>query len=243
MHFLSGEPMHYLSGVDSKLADGDGLHLLVSPNGSKLWRLRYRFGGKQNMIDLGAFPEITLATTRDKRHDARKLVAEGIDPSQQRKAEKVATTVAANNTFGAIVTDYIQKLRDEGKAESTIEKNEWLLQDLASPLTHRPITEIKPFDLLDLLKKIEKSGRRDTARRLRGTIGSVFRYAIVTLARQQDAHLTVDVPGVYMGGRCNRSPRNGVQSARRKRSTPSPRRTRQSLRCSIPEQKRAASRR
>src|SRR4051812_31160971 len=72
------------------LTDGNGLHLLVNPNGSKLWRLRYRFGGKQNMLGLGSFPEVSLAIARTRRDDARKLVAAGIDPSQQRKSDKAA---------------------------------------------------------------------------------------------------------------------------------------------------------
>lgn len=169
-----------------KLSDGNGLHLLVKPNGSKLWRLRYRFGGKQNMIGLGSFPEVSLASARRKRDSARELVASGTDPSRQRKTDKIAAAAAASNTFGVIVEEYLQKLRDEGKSESTISKNQWLLQDLAQPLTKRPMTKITPAEILDILKKIEKSGRRDTARRLRGVLGSVFRFAIVTLRATND---------------------------------------------------------
>src|SRR5690242_7856317 len=88
------------------LTDGNGLHLLVNTGGSKLWRLRYRFGGKQNMLSLGPFPEVSLATARSKRDDARKLLVQGIDPSQRRKLDKIAAVTAANNTFGVIVEEH-----------------------------------------------------------------------------------------------------------------------------------------
>jgi len=119
------------------LTDGNGLYLLVNPNGSKLWRLRYHFGGKQNMLGLGAFPTVSLAGARQRRNDARRLLADGIDPSQKRKDEKTAAEV----TFGIVATEYIAKLGEEGPAESTISKNKWLLEDLASPLARRPVTE------------------------------------------------------------------------------------------------------
>ena len=90
-----------------KLRDGNGLYLLVSPNGSKLWRLRYRFNDKQNMLSFGAFPEVSLASARTKRDEARKLLAEGVDPSQQRRLDKIAAATAARNTFAALVEDYL----------------------------------------------------------------------------------------------------------------------------------------
>ena len=169
-----------------KLSDGNGLHLLVNPNRSKLWRLRYRFGGKQNMLSLGAFPEVSLATARSKRDDARKLLANDIDPSQQKKQDKLAAAVAARNTFGAIVTEHLATLEESGAADKTMAKSRWLLQGLASPLAHRPISEITPAEILTILKKVEKSGRRETARRLRGAIGTIFRLAVATLRAPTD---------------------------------------------------------
>jgi integrase len=168
------------------LTDGNGLHLLVNPSGSKLWRLRYRFGGRQNFLGLGSFPEVSLATARARRDDARRLIAAGTDPSEHRKAEKNAASVAAQNTFGAIAGEVLEKLEAENATESTLSKNRWLLQDLAKPIANRPITEITAADLLALLKTVEKTGRRETARRLRGTIGSVFRYAIMTSRATND---------------------------------------------------------
>ncbi len=169
-----------------KLTDGNGLHLLVTPSGSKLWRLRYRFGGKQNMLGLGAFPDVSLASAREKRDDARKLVAAGTDPSQQKKLDKIAAQTSAQNTFGSIAEDYLAHLKEDGKAEATLTKNRWLLTDLASPLSAHPITAVTPAEILVILKRIEKTGRRDTARRLRGTIGSMYRYAIANLKAETD---------------------------------------------------------
>lgn len=174
------------AGKPYKLSDGGGLHLLVQPGGGKLWRFRYRFAGRENMLALGSFPAVSLASARDHRDEAKKLIAAGSDPSEKRKLDKIASAVAANNTFGAIASEYIEKLIEGGAAQSTIDKNRWLLEDLASPLSKRPITAITPAEILVLLQRIEKSGRRETARRLRGTIGGVFRLAIVTLRATND---------------------------------------------------------
>ncbi len=164
-----------------KLSDGSGLYLLIESSGSKLWRFRYRFDGKEKMLSLGAYPDVSLAVARTRRDDSRKVLAEGVDPAQKRRTEKLAATVSANNTFGVIAEEYIARLESENAAASTVSKNRWLLQDLASSLNARPIAEIAPAEILALLQRIEKTGRRDTARRLRGTLGSVFRYAVVTL--------------------------------------------------------------
>lgn len=169
-----------------KLSDGAGLVLLINPNGKKLWRFRYHFAGVEKMIGFGSYPEITLASARQKCADARRQVAEGVDPSLERQLARAAKAAANANSFGAVVKDYLEALRANGLAETTIDKNVWLLQDLASPLAGRPITEITSAELLALLKRIEKTGRRETARRLRGTIGSVFRFAIVNLRATND---------------------------------------------------------
>jgi integrase len=170
----------------SMLADGFGLHLLVQPNGSKLWRFRYRFGGRANMLTLGAFPTVSLAAARSKRDDARKLLADGTDPAIKRKLDKIAAATTAQNTFGAVAAEYLAHMEANGASESTLSKNRWMLEDLAAPLANRPISEIVAAEILILLKRIEKSGRRETARRLRGTIGSVFRHAVVTLRATTD---------------------------------------------------------
>jgi integrase len=169
-----------------RLLDGEGLRLHVQTSGSKLWRFRYRYMDKENMLALGSFPEVSLAAARTKRDDAKKLLASGIDPSTQRKLDKIAAAVAAANTFGAIAAEYLERLKEKNSAETTIIKNRWLLEDLAAPLKNRPISSISPAEILIILQKIEKSGRRESARRLRGVIGSVFRLAIATLRAKDD---------------------------------------------------------
>lgn len=169
-----------------KLSDGDGLHLLVKPNNSKLWRFRYRFAGRENMIALGAFPTTSLAEARSKRDQARKLIESGTDPSRQKKLDRIKATAAASSTFGAVAAEFLDFKAENGAAETTMSKNRWMLQDLAAPLANRPIDQIVPAEILDVLKRIEKSGRRETAQKLRGMIGGVFRHAVVTLRATND---------------------------------------------------------
>ena len=169
-----------------KLSDGGGLHLLVQPNGSKLWRFRYRFAGRENMLTLGAFPTVSLASARQKREEVRRQLADGSDPAVKRKLDKIAAATAAQNTFGAVAAEYLANMAANGVIEKTVSKNRWLLEDLAAPLSARPAAEIVPAEILTILKRIEKSGRRDTARRLRGVMGSVFRLAVLTLRATND---------------------------------------------------------
>lgn len=168
------------------LTDGNGLHLVVQQNGNKSWRLRYRFGGKQNMISLGPYPEVSLAAARGKRDEARKLLAEGKDPSQQRKEDRLTAAVAARNTFRALAEEVLAGLQEGKAAERTMEKNRWLLLDLAAPIADRPVSEVTPAEVLAILKKVEKSGRLETAKRLRAAMGRVFRLAVATLRATSD---------------------------------------------------------
>lgn len=169
-----------------KLSDGDGLSLLVKTNGSKLWRFRYQFAGKEKMLSLGSFPAISLAQAREALKKAHALLEKGIDPSQQRKAHQAAVAVAASNTFGLIADELFESLKESGLAKVTLEKNRWLLQDLAAPLRSRPITEVTAAEILVILKKVEKSGRRESAKRLKSNISRVFRLAVATLRATND---------------------------------------------------------
>jgi integrase len=169
-----------------KLSDGFGLHLLVTTAGAKQWRFRYRFAGKENMLGFGSFPEVSIIDAREQREAARKILRQGQDPAAQRKQEKLAKATAAGNTFGAVAAEYIHSLRQLHRGERTIEKADWLLNRVAAPLSKRPITEITPAEILALLKKLEKAGKRATAKTLRGAIGSVFRFAIAHLKASAD---------------------------------------------------------
>jgi integrase len=166
------------------LSDGDGLHLQIYTTGSRLWRLRFRFRGKANMLSLGAFPAVSLKEAREKRDQIKKQIAAGIDPSLRRKLDKISA--AAADTFGGIADEYLANLEANGAADITIKKNRWLLEELAAPIRNRPVAEIVPAELLDILKKVEASGRRDTAHRLRSVMGAVFRLAVATLRATND---------------------------------------------------------
>lgn len=174
-----------------RLSDGDGLFLLVQTNGSKLWQLRYRFLERENVLSFGKYPYVGLADARHKRDDAKRLLAAGTNPSAEKRRERIAAVNEARTTFGVVAGEYIARMKGNDAAEATLAKTRWLLEDLAQPISTRPIREISAAELLNLLQKIEKSGRRETARRLRGVIGSVFRFAIVTLRAENDPTLAL----------------------------------------------------
>jgi integrase len=169
-----------------RLSDSGGLLLIVQPDGKKLWRFRYRFAARENMLALGSFPAMSLVAAREKRDEFLQLIADGTDPAVKRKIERLAAATAANTTFGLVAAEYLEHLQANGTADTTMIKNRWMLEKLAAPLTNRPIAAIVPAEILMVLKRIEKSGRRETARKLRGTIGSVFRHAIATLRATND---------------------------------------------------------
>ncbi len=169
-----------------KLSDGGGLFLLVQPTGSRLWRLSYRFSGKQKTMALGAYPEVSLAEARERRDAAKKLLANGADPMEQVKAEKAQARAMTANTFGTIADDLLAKLEKEERAETTLTKIRWLLDFARPDLKDRPIGEISSAEVLGVLRKVEARGRYETARRLRSTIGQVFRFAIATARAEND---------------------------------------------------------
>ena len=169
-----------------KLADGGGLFLLIQPNGSKLWRLRYLYLGKERTLSIGAFPAVGLADAREQREQAKKQIAAGKDPSVQKRLNRIAAEAASRNTFALVAAEYLERLEANGAAPATLKKNRWFLEELCRPIAARPVAEITPAEVLDLLKRIEKSGRRETAHRLRGLIGSVCQFAIVTLRGTND---------------------------------------------------------
>jgi len=169
-----------------KLSDGGGLFLLVNPSGSKLWRQKYRFMGKERLLSHGQYPDISLAQARAKLNEARSILADGQDPAIEKKLAQINAETQARTTFKLIAEEYIVNMDERGLAPATMKKKRWLLLDLASPLHTRPISEITSAELLYLLKSIEKSGRRETAKKMRGAISAVFRLAVVTLRAETD---------------------------------------------------------
>jgi integrase len=168
-----------------KKTDERGLYVEVRPSGAKLWRLKYRFAGKDKRIALGSYPEVSLAEARRKRDEARQKLRDGIDPSAERQREKLLAQFAAANTFGDIAKEYIDKMVAEGRAEATTSKANWLLEQLA-PVSKRPIGDLKPVDVLAALKRIEARGKYETARRCRSFASRVFRYAAATGRGEND---------------------------------------------------------
>lgn len=163
-----------------KIADAGGLYVQVAPTGSRLWRFAYRVDGRQKVLSIGNYPEIGLAAARAARDAARGLLREGLDPGVQRRLDKLAAASAAAATFGVIAAELIAKKKAEGKAVRTLEKLRWLV-DLALPaLGPRPIAAITPPEVLAVIRGVEAKGRRETAKRLRATIGETVRYAIAT---------------------------------------------------------------
>ncbi len=168
------------TGQTLKLSDGGGLQLWVQPSGSKLWNLAYRFAGKQRKLAIGSYPSIGLKEARAKRDEAKKLLASGVDPSQQKRLVKLASESRKAESFEAISREILEKKRREGKSETTVSKAAWLF-DLAIPaLGLRPIAEITAPEVLAVLRQVETRGRLETARRLRAIIGQAFRFAVAT---------------------------------------------------------------
>ena len=162
-----------------KVSDDRGLYLEVRPNGSRLWRYRYFLHGKDKRIALGAYPVVGLADARRKRDEAQRSVEEGADPVLSRKREKLTAAAKMANSFGDVANEYIDKITKEGRAEATLDKARWLLKQLA-PIARLPIADIKPLEVLAALKKLEKKGNHETARRCRSFASRVFRFGVAT---------------------------------------------------------------
>ncbi|HAS1933323.1 TPA: tyrosine-type recombinase/integrase, partial [Enterobacter hormaechei] len=165
-----------------KLSDGGGLYLQVEPNGSRYWRMKYRFAGKEKRLSFGVYPTVTLADARQKREDAKKLLAAGEDPGEVKKAKKQALNAAIEtlNPFRDVALEW-HKMKSpkwsEGYASDIIEAFE---KDIFPHIGHRPIADIQPLELLGVLRLIEARGAMEKAKKVRQRCGEVFRYAIVT---------------------------------------------------------------
>lgn len=169
-----------------KLSDGGGLQIWINPNGSKYWRLAYRLEGKQRVLAIGVYPAVGLKEAREARDAAKRLLAKGVDPSQAKQIGRAAKLAAVTNTFDAIADEVLGKKRREGKADRTLDKLEWLLSLARPSLGARPVAEITAFEVLATLRAVEARGRHETARRLRATLGEVFRYAVATARAEND---------------------------------------------------------
>jgi integrase len=162
-----------------KKSDSGGLQLHVMPAGSRLWHLAYRFGGRQKTLALGPYPVVTLAMAREARDEAKRLLAQGVDPSEKRKADKRAA--AAARTFSEVADEWFDTKREpEEKSEATLKRDRWLKGEWKSEIGHRPIGEIEPPELLRVLKKVQSREHYETASRMRTLASQVFRFGIAS---------------------------------------------------------------
>lgn len=169
-----------------KISDGGRMHLYVTPKGAKRWRMAYDFGGKEKLMSLGPYPAVSLAKARERRAEAKALLADGVDPMAQAKADKEERAALHEHTFAIIAAELVSKLRKEGKAETTLKKKQWLIDKANADFGDMPIRDLKPATVLACVKKVEVLGNYESAKRLRSTIGQVCRYAVATARAEND---------------------------------------------------------
>lgn len=161
-----------------KLSDGGGMYLLVAPNGGRYWRLKYRVAGKEKVLALGIYPDVSLAVARQRRDEARQMLAQGIDPGQQKKAAAAARAELGANTFEVITREWLGK-RDwvDGYRVKVVA---WFDNDVFPWIGSRPAAELEAPDFLSVARRIEKRGAFESAHRIMQNCGQVMRYAIAT---------------------------------------------------------------
>jgi integrase len=169
-----------------KLTDEKGLYLLLQPTWGKLWRFDYRFGGKRKTLALGAYPDVSLKVAREKLADARTLLADGVDPALNRKAQKSAKALSAANSFEVVAREWFAKFKPkwtDGHSEKIIARLE---RDVFPWVGSRPIADVKAPEILACLRRVEHRGAVETAHRALQNCGQVFRYAIATGRAERD---------------------------------------------------------
>jgi len=169
-----------------RLFDERGLYLEISPSGGKWWRLKYRFEGKEKRLSLGVYPDVGLKEARERRDVARKLVADGVDPSENRKAQKLAKADRAANSFEVLTREWFAKYAStwvDYHGDRILKRFE---RDIFPWIGERPIADIKAQELLSVIRRIEERGAVETAHRALSNCGQVFRYAVATGRADRD---------------------------------------------------------
>jgi len=165
-----------------KVSDGGGLMLLIQPNGAKWWRMRYRFEGREKMLSLGLYPEVSLSLARERHGEARRQLVEGLDPSLVRRREKAGDDAR----FDAVAREWLEKQK-VGMSRATYRKARWIIEDLVLPkIGARPIAKLTAREVLDVLEPIDAGGHHETAKRMRQRVSQIFRYAIATSRADRD---------------------------------------------------------
>jgi integrase len=176
-----------------RLFDGGGLYLEVAPSGGKWWRLKYRHTGKEKRISLGVYPDVSLKKARARRDEARKLLADDVDPGENRKAKQAAGADRAANSFEVVAREWFGKYKPQWAATHSSKIIRRLECDVFPWLGARPVSEITPPEVLKCLRRIEGRGALDTAHRAQQNCGQVFRYAVATGRAERDP--TADLRG------------------------------------------------
>lgn len=169
-----------------KVSDFEGLFMTVKPTGSRLWHFKYRIDGKEKLLSIGVYPEITLAQARGKKDEARALLASGKDPGDAKKDQQRQERARRGNTFEVMAHEFSAKAIAEGRAAATQVKTEWLLNMAIASFGRRPITDVTAPMILACLRKVEAKGNHETAKRLRAKIGAVFKYAVAVGLAETD---------------------------------------------------------
>ncbi|EAB1871669.1 TPA: tyrosine-type recombinase/integrase [Salmonella enterica subsp. enterica serovar Typhimurium] len=163
-----------------KLSDGGGLYLLVNPNGSRYWRMKYRYAGKEKLLSIGVYPDVTLAEARDKRTQAKRILAAGDDPSEVKQAEREAKNLAVNNSFELLALEWHEHKKPNWSSGYADDILEYLRKDIFPYIGKKAITDIKPMTMLSVLKKMEDRGVLDKLKKTRQACRQIFTYAIIT---------------------------------------------------------------
>lgn len=169
-----------------KLSDEKGLYILIHPNGSKYWRMKYRVDGTEKKLSFGVYPEVSLKEARERRDDARKLIGNGIDPGEAKKTQKTAQQERAANSFEIVAREWFTKNRNTWAPSHADKIIARLERDVFPWLGAKPIAEVTPPAVLEVLRRIESRGTLDTAHRAKGNISQVMRYAIATGRAERD---------------------------------------------------------
>ena len=170
-----------------KMFDGGGLYLEVAPSGGKWWRLKYRFGGKEKRLSLGVYPDVSLKVARERRDDIRKLLANGGDPSENRKVRKAAKTEGVACTFKVVAREWVTKYSPNWSVTHADQIIRRLERDIFPWIGAKPIADIVPLQLLEVVRRIEERGALETAHRALNNCGQVLRYAVATGRAQRDS--------------------------------------------------------
>jgi len=163
-----------------KLADGGGLYLLVNPNGSRYWRMKYRYAGKEKLLSIGVYPDITLAEAREKRAEAKRMLAAGNDPSVAKQAAKEERAREVNNSFELLALEWHEYKKPNWSSGYADDILEYLRKDIFPYIGKKAITDIKPMDMLSVLRKMEMRGVLDKLKKTRQACRQIFTYAVIT---------------------------------------------------------------